>query len=221
MSEFYKEALPFYNKLSKEEQKLISSNIYKKEFPKGTIIHSGSQDCTGLFLVESGAVRAYILSEDGKEITLYRLLSRDICMFSASCVMNNISFELFMETIADTTIYVIPPDIFKTLKNNSLPVADYISKLMASRVSDMVWVIEQIVFKSFDKRLAAFLLEMSAIENSSTLSTTHEQIAKNLGTAREVVSRMLKYFESNNLVELNRGTVKIIDLDGLYELSES
>ena len=102
-----------------------------------------------------------------------------------------------------------------------MPVADYISKLMASRVSDMVWVIEQVVFKSFDKRLAAFLLEMSAIEDSNTLATTHDQIAKNLGTAREVVSRMLKYFESNNLVELNRGVVRIIDTDALYNLSES
>ncbi|HOA32968.1 MAG TPA: Crp/Fnr family transcriptional regulator, partial [Clostridia bacterium] len=162
MSNFFKEALPFYKKLSKEEQKLIANNIYEKTFLKGTIIHSGSQDCTGLFLVEIGAVRAYILSEDGKEITLYRLLPRDICMFSASCVMNNISFDIFMETITDTVVHVIPPDIFKTLKNTSLPVADYISKLMASRVSDMVWVIEQVVFKSFDKRLAAFLLEMSA-----------------------------------------------------------
>ncbi len=221
MSDFFKEALPFYKQLSKEQQLLIANNIYMKDFQKGTIIHAGSQDCTGLFLVETGTVRAYILSEEGKEITLYRLLPRDICMFSASCVMNNITFEIFMETITDTRVHVIPPEIFKTLKNTSLPVADYINKLLASRISDMVWVIEQVVFKSFDKRLAAFLLEMSAIEDSNTLETTHDQIAKNLGTAREVVSRMLKYFESINLVELNRGVVRIIDMDALYKLSES
>ncbi|NLN04294.1 MAG: Crp/Fnr family transcriptional regulator [Clostridiaceae bacterium] len=221
MSDFFKEALPFYKQLSKEQQLLIANNIYMKDFQKGTIIHAGSQDCTGLFLVETGAVRAYILYEEGKEITLYRLLPRDICMFSASCVMNNITFEIFMETITDTRVHVIPPEIFKTLKNTSLPVADYINKLLASRISDMVWVIEQVVFKSFDKRLAAFLLEMSAIEDSNTLETTHDQIAKNLGTAREVVSRMLKYFESINLVELNRGVVRIIDMDALYKLSES
>src|SRR5690554_1189367 len=142
MSSFFQNALPFYNKLSKSEQNLIANNIYKKDFTKGSIIHAGSQDCTGLFLVEEGAIRAYILSEDGKEITLYRLFSRDICMFSASCVMNNISFEIFMETITDTTVYIIPPDNFKTLQNNSLPVADYINKLMASRISDIVWVVE-------------------------------------------------------------------------------
>ena len=128
MSNFFKEA-PVLKKLSKEEQKLIANNIYRKLLKR----HHNTLRLTRLYrsLVEIGAVRAYILSEDGKEITLYRLLPRDICMFSASCVMNNISFDIFMETITNTVVHVIT-DIFKTLKNTSLPVADYISKLMVA-----------------------------------------------------------------------------------------
>lgn len=220
MSNFIPSAIPFYSKLTKEEQNLLDTNIYVKKFTKGTVMHAGQEDCSGLFLIEEGVIRAYIVSESGKEVTLYRLFPRDICIFSASCIMKNINFDIFVEAVTDTKAYIIPTDIFSILQKTSLPVSDYTSQLMASRFSDVMWVMEQILFYSFDKRLANFLLEMSEIENTNNLAITHEQIARNLGTAREVVSRMLKYFEENGYVTLNRGTITIINSNKLSVISK-
>lgn len=220
MLSFIQSALPFYGKLNKEEQSLLNNSIYLKNFTKGTVMHAGRDDCSGLFLIEEGVIRAYILSESGKEVTLYRLFSRDICIFSASCIMKNISFDIFVEAITDTKAYIIPTDVFNILQKNSLAVSDYTNQLISSRFSDVMWVLEQTLFSSFDKRLAGFLLEMSEIEESDVLAITHEQIARNLGTAREVVSRMLKYFEENGYISMNRKAIKLVDFSKLSQIAK-
>ena len=99
-------------------------------------------------------------------------------------------------------------------------VANYANQLISSRFSEVMWLMEQIMWKSFDKRLATFLLEESALEGSSSLKITHEKIANHMGTAREVVTRMLRYFQSEGMVKLTRGTVEIIDEKRLEDLSE-
>jgi len=99
-------------------------------------------------------------------------------------------------------------------------VANYTNELMATRFSDVMWLIEQIMWKSLDKRVAAFLLEESAIENSDTLKITHEAIANHLGSHREVITRTLKYFQNEGMVKLSRGTVELADKTKLEELSE-
>ena len=103
----------------------------------------------------------------------------------------------------------------------STAVANYTNELMASRFSEVMWLIEQVMFKSFDKRLAAFLLEESNIENSDRLEITHERIANHLGSAREVVTRMLKYFQNEGAVKLSRGAVEITDRKKLSEIADN
>ncbi|MEF9840047.1 MAG: Crp/Fnr family transcriptional regulator [Lachnospiraceae bacterium] len=181
-------------------------------------MHSGETDCLGLIFVITGSLRAYTMSETGKTISLYRLLERDMCLFAASCVMRNIDFEVVIEAREDTEILVLPVKIYQQLMNTSLPVANYTNELMASRFSDVMWVMDQVLNKSFDVRLATFLLEEQAINESSILYMTHEEIAQNLGSAREVVTRMLKYFHTEELVNLARGKIEIVDVKALEKI---
>jgi len=211
---------PVWEKLTSEHQQLLSQTIVPKTLGKGAVLHDGSADCAGLVLIKSGQLRAYILSEDGREITLYRLLDQDICLFSASCVMRSVQFEVMIAAEKESEVYIIPPYIFKKVMDESAPLANYVNELMATRFSEVMWLIEQIMWKSVDKRLAGFLLEESTLENSDVLKLTHEAIANHLGTAREVVTRMLRYFQNEGFVKLTRGMVEIIDRNRMEDLSE-
>ncbi len=211
---------PVWNKLSDAERTVLEASAVKRTFLKGSVLHSGSDECTGLILVNSGQLRAYTSSPEGKEVTLYRLLDMDICLFSASCMIRGIGFIVMLSAEKDSEVTIIPADIYKKLMQNSAVIAGFTNELMASRFSDVMWLVEQIMWKSFDKRLAAFLLEESNIEDSLTLRITHEVIGNHLGNPREVVTRMLKYFADEGLVALSRGTVTLTDPDKLRKLAE-
>ena len=193
--------------------------MYKRQVKKGTVFHNGNLDCTGLLLIRHGQLRSYILSDEGREITLYRLFDRDICLFSASCMMRSIQFEMMIEAEKDTELWIVPADIYQNVMQESAPVSNFTNEIMAARFSEVMWLMEQIMWKSFDKRLAAFLLEESALEGDNTLKLTHEIIANHLGTAREVVTRMLRYFQSEGMVKLARGTVEITDTEKLRQMT--
>lgn len=202
---------PVWNKLTKREQERLSQSAVKRTVKKGTLLYNSFTDCLGLLVIKSGQIRVFALSEEGREITLYRLFDHDICLFSASCIMSGIQFEISIETEKDTQLWIIPADVYKGLMNESLVIANYTTELMAARFSEIMWLMEQIMWKSLDKRLAAFLLEESIVEGSTSLRITHEKIANHLGTAREVITRMLRYFQNEQLVTLARGTVEIAD----------
>ena len=217
----FEEYFPVIRKLSKEQQKRIQEAVTEKSVEKGTVLHDGAADCTGLLVVQSGMLRAYILSEEGREITLYRLFERDVCLFSASCMMSGIQFEVTIEAEKDTRVWVIPTKVWKQLNEESAVLANYTNELMADRFTNVMWLIEQIMWKSFDKHLAEFLLEEVSVEGTSLLKITHEVIGNHLGTAREVVTRMLRYFQSEGMVKLSRGMVEITDTAGLEEVAGS
>ena len=187
----------------------------------GELVHAGGADCLGLLLIESGQLRVYTLSPEGREVTLYRLFDRDICLFSASCVMPDVQFDVMVEAEKDCDLWVIPSCLFKNLMEESAPVANYANALISGRFSEVMWLMEQIMWRSFDKRLAAFLLEESALADSLCLKITHEKIANHMGTAREVVTRMLRYFQGENMVKLTRGTVELTDTAKLRALQEA
>ena len=212
--------LPFWDKLTKEQQGRICEVIEFRKEKTGKHIHDSSAECLGLVAVKSGQLRAYILSEDGREITLYRLFEQDICLFSASCVMRSVQFEIMISAEKESEVYILPPYIFKRIMDESAPLANYVNELMATRFSEVMWLIEQIMWKSVDKRLANFLLEETALEGTDVLKLTHEAIANHMGTAREVITRMLRYFQTEGYVQLTRGTVEILDRDGLEVLCE-
>ena len=211
---------PIWNKLTPAQQSKLTESAVCRKVAKGTVLHNGSGDCAGLFLVDSGQLRAYILSEEGREITIYRLFEMDICLFSASCMIESLQFDVVIEAEKDSQLWLIPSEIYKGLMEDSVAISNYTNQIMASRFSDVMWLIEQIMWKSFDKRLASFLLEEAILEGSPLLHITHEKIANHMGTAREVVTRMLRYFQGEGLVKLARGAVQITDEKGLHRIAE-
>ena len=217
----FAEYLPFWKELTAQQQERIAGGIEYRRVKKGVHIHDSSADCLGLVAVRSGQLRAYILSEDGREITISRLTQYDVSLLSASCVMPDMQFNVMIEAEKDSEFWSIPACMFKNLVDESLAVSNYSRNLLSGNFSELMWLMEQIMWKSFDKRLAAFLLEEVQLEESDTLRMTHEKIANHMGTAREVVTRMLRYFQNEGMVQLTRGAIEITDRDKLEALAEA
>ncbi len=216
----FSQCFPIWNKLTADQQARLRNVTDLQRIKAGTVVHDGSPQCKGMLLIKSGQLRAYLLSDEGREITICRFFEMDICLFSASCVMPNMMFDVFIEAEKDTELWVIPACLYQNLMEESLPMASYSRDLITNHFSEVMWLMEQIMWRSFDKRLAGFLVEESRIEETDSLKITHEKIAAHLGTAREVVTRMLRYFQSDGMVKLTRGTVELTNRKALEALSE-
>lgn len=215
--DFLKSYLPFLNKMTPEDRDEFFANVTFRRYPKNSII-SNNVTCSGMITVYEGQARAYIGSPTGKQITIYRLLDGDVCVLSASCVMKNLTFDVTIETEKDTDILVLPVETFDKFVKNNTPLKDYVLAIMSQRLSDALFLIEQTLFSSFDKRLAMFILEQASIEGDDEVHITQDVIANHLGTAREVVTRMMNYFESEGYIELFRGGYRIVDSQRLSNL---
>lgn len=218
-SNLLRSSLPFWENLSQSQKDLLISSAKSIHYSKGQGIYYGENECIGLIIVKKGMLRTYITSDEGREVTLYRLEDHDLCVLSASCVLQTIDFDVFIDAETECDILQISPLVFSRLSSENVYVELFSYKLATERFSDVMWAMQQILFISFDKRLAAFLLEESEKNKSNRINMTHEQIAKYLGSAREVVSRMLKYFKKEGYVALSRGDITIIDKKKLHSIS--
>ena len=216
--EFYDEYFPFWNKLTEADKNYLCQNSAVVCFEKEQSVHDNSE-CSGLYIVKSGRLRLYMLSEEGKEITLYRLSTGDICMLSASCVLQSISFDVYVDAEEPSECVMINGRAFGAVSERILEVKNYALEMALGRFSDVMWIMQQIVFMSMDKRLAIFLLDEITEKKSEVIIMTHEQIAKHLGTAREVISRMLKHFSADGVVEVSRKGIKVINKKKLQEIA--
>ena len=214
----FRKTFPFYDNMSEGDKSTFIRTSHKMSFKAGTNIHDGNE-CTGIILISSGTLRVYIISDEGKEITLYRLFPGDTCILSASCVLDEITFDVFIDAEEDSDCVVIGGCAYENLSNRMPEAKIFALETALQRFSDVVWVMQQILFMSMDKRLSIFLLDEAAKTGSDTIKLTHEQIAKYIGSAREVVSRMLKYFSAEGLVTASRSEgIKIIDKKRLRAL---
>ncbi len=217
--QLFERTFPFWDKLTESERETFLNSSQKVSFKKGDNVHNGDE-CTGIILINRGVLRVYVLSEEGKEITLYRLFPSDLCILSASCVLDTITFDVFIDAEEDSDCVVVGGCSYENLSNRMPEAKIFALETAVSRFSDVMWVMQQILFMSMDKRLAIFLLDESAKIGSDTVKLTHEQIAKYMGSAREVVSRMLKYFTAEGLVSSSRSEgIKLLDKKRLRELS--
>ncbi|MBC5997121.1 Crp/Fnr family transcriptional regulator [Romboutsia ilealis] len=216
---FLKDNLPFFNDLSKSELKGLVSASSVQKYNTGELVHSKNSACTGIVLVLNGQLRSFMSSNSGKEITLFRLFERDICMLSSSCVYQDLTYDINLEAEKDSSVIIIDSKFFKEISSNNLSIQNFFLTLTQDKLSEIMWVLEQVVFFSLDSRVASFLIDQYYLYNSININITHDTIANNLGSAREVISRILKRFEKDKIVELSRGSIKIIDIKKLKLLS--
>lgn len=215
---YIEDNLTFWDKLNDKEKLLLKNNTRPIKYKKGENLHGSDRECLGLMLIRTGELRVYILSEEGRDVTLYRLMEGDTCVLSASCILNNITFDVLIDVEKDTEVLLLNVGTFSKLSEENIYVENYMYKNTIDRFSDVMWAMEQILFMSFDKRLAVFIHDEMIRTKSNKIKLTHEQIAKYIGSAREVVSRMLKSFESQGILNLYRGRVEVIDKDKLRKL---
>lgn len=210
--------LPFWEKLNKEEQRLLKDNCKTVNYKKGSHVYSASEECLGVLVILKGSLRTYILSDEGREVTLYNLYENDVCVLSASCVLSQITFDVFVDAREDCSLLLISPAAFSSVMKTNVYAENFMLRITAERFSDTMWAMQQILFMGFDKRLAIYLLDEMNRKNTNVIKTTHGDIAKEIGSAREVVSRMLKSFAEDGVVSINRGAVEIINKKYLQNL---
>lgn len=206
---------PFLEKLSDKEKDLIDQTTYTETYNKGMLMHRTEDSCKGLMTILSGQLRTYILSEEGREVTLFRVNEEEVCVLSASCLMDTITFDVLIEATEDTEVLVLPSATLNQLTQKNPHVELFLYKAATEKFSDVMWTMQQILFLKIDQRVAQFLWDEMIQKNSMTLSITHDEIAKNIGSAREVVTKVLKYMVKENALELKRGTIIILDKEKL------
>lgn len=214
----FEKTFPFWDKITQAERDSLVNHTSLVSYKKNQNIHGNRGVCTGAVFVKRGIIRVYLISEEGREITLYRLYEGDICMLSSSCVIQSISFDVFVDAEADSDVYIVNPSSFDKIIKNNIYAENYALSIVAARFSSVMWTLQQVLFMSFDKRLANFLLDEYEKSKNPVIKYTHQEIAKYLGSAREVVSRMLKYFSLEKLVNVSRGGIELIDIKGLKHI---
>lgn len=211
--------LPFYQYLTENEVGMLSADLRVASFEKGELIHRHDSNCLGLIQILSGRASVSIQSDEGREVVLYRLEKNDVCVLSAACVLRQITFDIHIEAETATRALIVPAHILATVMRENPRVEACVYKYATERTSDMMWMLQQVLFSSVDKRLAEFLWEETARRKTDTLTVTHEQLAKYTGSAREVVTRTLKKFAQNGAVTLGRGTVTVTNKEYLKKIT--
>lgn len=216
LKRFFENYPDFWGHLNENEKNFTLETSHCVSYHTGQSVHSSNNRCAGVLFLVEGDLRVYIMSEEGKEVTLYRLSAGDICIMSASCVMDDVTFDVYVDATTDVSAVLLPTSTFSKLQKGNIYIENFSNKIKARRFSDVMWTMQQILFFSFDRRLAIFLYD-EYVKNGPIIRYSHLEIARFLGSAREVVSRMLKYFESEGIVTVSRKEIEIIDKKKLKE----
>ena len=211
MSMDFKTIFPFWEQLTSEEQNMISASVLPQKMKKGDILHRGCGECSGIVHVAKGQLRVYIVSEEGREVTLYRLHQGELCVLSASCLMDAIVFDVMIEAVQETELVVLPSPALSAIMDRNPMVELSLYKSVVENFSEVMWTMQQLLFMGADKRVAHFLWDEMAKTGDKIIRLTHEEVARFIGSAREVVTKVLKYFVEEEVVSLSRGKIEIID----------
>ena len=213
-------SFPFLNKLKLDMLKRFMETIKIAKYPIGTVILEEGSSCTNMIFVLDGVIRVSKLSPEGKEITLYRLGNGETCVLSVSCIMGNLLYPAMAEVEEEVTLGIIPAAFYNELFLAESACQQFIFNTISTRLQEVMLLVDEVVFKNMDTRLAAFILQKLYKDNiEERLDMTHEKIAIELGTAREVVSRLLKDFEKKNIVSLSRGKIIVKDKEFLKKIA--
>lgn len=212
------QAYPFWDKLSENEKRILQGQMRRNRYREGQVVSSGGSDCLGLFLIRKGTLRVYLISEDGKEATVFRLHEGDICVLSGSCLLSSLPFDVQIDAETESEICLLPSGSFREIMNANIYVENFIYKMMTESFSDIIAAVQQMLFGSLKQRLVGFLLDESSRNGSPEIRMTQEQIARAIGSAREAVSRVLKQLAGEGSIRLFRGGVQLLDKKQLYQM---
>lgn len=213
-----KPIFPFWEALTKREQEELQQAVVETVCQKGTLLHYGGKECAGVQIIRKGQARVFVTSPNGGEITLFRLIEGDVSILSAACMMKGMDIELDMEFEKDSVICTIPKFVYKKVHDENTAVKDYTLEMISEKFSDIMWLFNQYVFSNVASRLADAILEHRALAGDDVLTITHDGLARDLGTAREVVTRLLKQFQLDGLVKLTRGKIEVLDAGKLAKI---
>ncbi len=210
--------LPFWNLLTDKEKEILKDNTIERTYTKGSIVFDNSSSCLGLLNVISGQVRAYLVSDEGKEVTIFKLEDNDLCVLSASCIIKQITFDTQLVANEDTKVLIVPSNIIEDLAYMNIELRCYLYEKALARFSDVMWNMQELLFKGLDSRVANYLINQYERTDSTIIKVTHEEIANDINSAREAVTRILKLFVQDGLIKLQKGSIELVDVDALYDI---
>ena len=210
----------FYALLTPEQRELADRSVQRADYAKGQVVHRHGDACVGVILVREGSLRVDVLSEEGREITLFQAEPGDCCVLSAACVLHSLDLESQVTAETATQVDILPAASLARLMRENKELEREIFKQATEQYAHALRTMERIVFFSLEKRLAFFLKEESVRRGSLSFRVTHESIARCIGSSREVVTRMLNQFAGRGMVTLGRGTVTVIDRAALDDVLE-
>ena len=210
--------LPFWNLLTDKEKEILKDNTIERTYTKSSIVFDNSSSCLGLLNVISGQVRAYLVSDEGKEVTIFKLEDNDLCVLSASCIIKQITFDTQLVANEDTKVLIVPSNIIEDLAYMNIELRCYLYEKALARFSDVMWNMQELLFKGLDSRVANYLINQYERTDSTIIKVTHEEIANDINSAREAVTRILKLFVQDGLIRLQKGSIELVDVDALYDI---
>lgn len=210
--------IPFWKDLDEYDRQLFLKNAEFRIIPKGTMLAEAGSPCLYFPFVLSGEIRVYRMNEAGKEITLYRIHGGDSCVLTISCLMTGSTFPAYAMTEKTSELFLVPGEIFREWVENIPQWRLYTFRMIEKIIVNMMENVEQIAFQRLEKRLMEFLLERSHKDKDGMIYKTHQEIANELGTAREVISRALKTLERKQMIRVFRGRIQIIDSERLKDI---
>jgi len=178
-----------------------------QDVPAGSRLYAEGDACAAIAFVLDGEIRVYKISESGREITLYEIGQGETCILNASCILSGTSYPVNAVTLTPTRILLIPSTIFRKLMGEHEQLREFVFSLLSLRLSSVMELVEEVAFGRMDQRLLDYLVEKS---ENDRLETTHQKIANDLGSSREVVSRLLKDFERKGQVRLARNEITLL-----------
>ena len=188
-----------------------------KTATKGTVMYEGGFPCPYVPFILKGVVRVFKLGESGREITLYRVSPGQVCVLSSTCSLSGSSFPAIAEAEEDLEMVVLPAHIFRSFLDKFPDLQSFINARIAERLSDLMVVVEEVAFRRVDIRLVEKLIKETKAREGAPVECTHAQLAQELGSAREVISRILKDLENQEFIRLGRGRIDIINPNGLAD----
>ena len=215
-SEYFKEQ-PFWAYLAQEQKNLLLDQIRQVSYKSGEAVISEQNNCLGVLFILHGILRVYLLAEDGRQITIYRLHAGEPCVLAASCALTAITFDVQIDAEEDCELLLLPTSVFSRLMEENIYMEAFAYRLTTEHFSSVMGAMERIFFMTLEQRVAAFLIDESAELGSPSVPFTQEKLAMAIGSAREAVSRILNQFSKEKSVALSRGCIQLLDKNALHQ----